>query len=152
MRFSQARLSSGFSQSGKVHHQQGNRCRNDCCHCGNQQYLVIDILHDFFCFGPDIRGSKSRLTEHHGHHHAQKSGVCYSGNGDVGPKPVFMFRLPWDLGIITFFNLQTSCIFLLKTIKKTTPALDVVFQTTGLERKKTPCKKVSFCRRIRFWI
>jgi len=57
-----------------------------------------------------------------------------------------------DLGIITFFNLQTSCIFLLKTIKKTTPALDVVFQTTGLERKKTPCKKVSFCRRIRFWI
>lgn len=46
-----------------------------------------------------------------------------------------------DLGIIIFFNLQTSCIFLLKTIKKTTPALDVVFQAAGLGRKKSTLQK-----------
>ena len=35
----------------KIHHQKGSRCRYDCDNGGNEDNLVIDILHDLIGFG-----------------------------------------------------------------------------------------------------
>lgn len=49
-----------FFRFWKIHHQKGNRCRYDCSNGGNEDNLVIDILHDLIGFGPDGSG-KNRL-------------------------------------------------------------------------------------------
>ena len=43
-----------------IPNQKGNRCRYDCSNGGNEDNLVIDILHDLIGFGPDGSG-KNRL-------------------------------------------------------------------------------------------
>lgn len=61
IRLSHARDSSTvFPLFGKIHHQKGNRCRYDCSNGGNEDNLVIDILHDLIGFSPDGSG-KNRL-------------------------------------------------------------------------------------------
>lgn len=64
-----------LARLGEVHHQQGDgRCDNGG-NCGNQQDLVVDVLHDLFGFLPHGCRRKSLLGKASQHTHRQERHV-----------------------------------------------------------------------------